>query len=268
MTGVAWFNEVFFDDVVIPRDMVVGEIEPRLGHRDHRRCRTSAATRSLAYQRLAARSRRRRRAGAPARDGRAATADPLARQRLAQLAIDDRGACASSPTATSREIMRSGQPGPEGSMLKLLWSELEQRHHGGRASGSRGRTRSSTSTRRKRIDAGRWQYGYLWSRAATIYAGTSEVQRNIIAQRVLGLPRRLASSECQSAVAFLEPSLIEDDRLRFQVGMHPSVPPSRPMPDCLKPPNAMLKSVLKALCPTVPGADAPRRPRRRAPGRS
>jgi alkylation response protein AidB-like acyl-CoA dehydrogenase len=84
--------------------------------------------------------------------------------------------------------MRRGQPGPEGSYLKLLWSETDMRMkdlgielEGPYGAVDRGDPRA--------VDGGRWQYEYLWSRAASIYAGTSEVQRNIIAQRVLGLPR-------------------------------------------------------------------------------
>ncbi len=86
------------------------------------------------------------------------------------------------------DLMREGHPGPEGSYLKLVWSETDVRMkelalemegpYGALARGSA-----------QAIDGGRWEYEYLWARAATIYAGTSEVQRNVIAQRVLGLPR-------------------------------------------------------------------------------
>jgi len=79
-------------------------------------------------------------------------------------------------------------PGPEGSILKIFWSELEQRLKdtaieilGPFGLIPRGAPRT--------VDGGFWNYELLWSRSATIYAGTSEVQRNIIAQRVLGLPR-------------------------------------------------------------------------------
>ena len=85
-------------------------------------------------------------------------------------------------------VERNGVPGPEGSTLKLLWSELDQRVKDTAIEllGEQGLVPKGDSLA---IDDGYWQHELLWSRAATIYAGTSEIQRNIIAQRVLGLPR-------------------------------------------------------------------------------
>jgi alkylation response protein AidB-like acyl-CoA dehydrogenase len=85
-----------------------------------------------------------------------------------------------------------GVPGPEGSTLKLAWSELEQRvmDTAIEISGLAGLLAEGEAFA---VDAGFWGHELLWSRAATIYAGTSEVQRNILAQRVLGLPRAARS---------------------------------------------------------------------------
>src|SRR5436190_2232443 len=84
--------------------------------------------------------------------------------------------------------VRVGRAGPEGSYLKLVWSETDARMKG-LAFEMEGPCGALARGSRQAIDGGRWEYEYLWSRAATIYAGTSEVQRNVIAQRVLGLPR-------------------------------------------------------------------------------
>jgi acyl-CoA dehydrogenase len=84
--------------------------------------------------------------------------------------------------------MREGHPGPEGSYLKLVWSETDQRMKD-LALEMEGPYATLARGSRHALDGGRWEYEYLWARAATIYAGTSEVQRNVIAQRVLGLPR-------------------------------------------------------------------------------
>jgi len=186
MTGVAWFNEVFFDDVRVPRSNMVGDLNQgwqiaitTLAHE-----RGGSAPHARLAGELAAMIRMARgmtTAGAPA------TRDPIHRQRLARAWIDTEVVRLVAYRQVS-EMMRTGHPGPEGSYLKLLWSESDIRMkeagialQGPYAQIERGDARA--------VDAGRWQYEYLWSRAASIYAGTSEVQRNIIAQRVLGLPR-------------------------------------------------------------------------------
>jgi alkylation response protein AidB-like acyl-CoA dehydrogenase len=185
LTGVAWFNEVFFENVRVPRSMVVGEIDRgwdiSLTTLSHERGA------NIPYQRLRQMlegllllSRRR------SLDGPLA-ADPIVRQELAQLAIDIEVLRASTYRNVF-DIMRRGSPGPGGSMLKLCWSELEQRLMQV-ATSLAGPYGALDEHAPQAFDRGRWQYGVLWSRAATIYAGTSEVQRNIMAQRVLGLPR-------------------------------------------------------------------------------
>ena len=109
------------------------------------------------------------------------------RQQLAQLAIEVQLARLTAYRNVTK-MQRTGRPGPEGSILKLFWSELEQRLMdtacavlGPHANVVRGDPRAAAH--------GFWARELLWTRSATIYAGTSEVQRNIIAQRVLGLPR-------------------------------------------------------------------------------
>ena len=79
-------------------------------------------------------------------------------------------------------------PGPEASVTKLFWSEMDKRLQE-TAMGVEGMYGALAPESRFAIEDGRWQYGWLWAQAETIYAGSSEIQRNIIAERVLGLPR-------------------------------------------------------------------------------
>jgi alkylation response protein AidB-like acyl-CoA dehydrogenase len=186
MTGHAWFNEVFFDDVRVPIENVVGEIDrgweivmttlsvERGSSAQHARL-------SADLELLIAAARRTPRGGGTAAD------DPRVREQIARFAAEAM-VMKMSAYRNAWALQETGVPGPEGSTLKVFWSELDQRVKqaaleilGPRAMVPEGDPLA--------IDEGYWAYESLWSRAATIYAGTSEVQRNIIATRVLGLPR-------------------------------------------------------------------------------
>jgi alkylation response protein AidB-like acyl-CoA dehydrogenase len=125
--------------------------------------------------------RRRQWRGAPAHR------DPLVRQHLAQLYLELQGMRHTSYRAFST-LLKGEAPGPEGSILKLMWSEINQRMQDF-VMALQGPASQLMEGSAYAIDHGRWQFEFLYSRANTIQGGTSEIQRNTLAERVLGLPR-------------------------------------------------------------------------------
>jgi alkylation response protein AidB-like acyl-CoA dehydrogenase len=189
LTGEAEFSELFFDEVRVPVDNLVGSLNQgwmvALTTLMHERATLSFSIIVTFEQRLQALIELSRRSvihGAPALN------DAQVRQRLARLYTDVK----TFKLNTMRQMATLGQghlPGPEGSLLKLHWSELNQRlvELAFELEGP------YSSLAPDSVDApfeGRWQYEYLRARGNTIEAGTSEVQRNIVAERVLGLPRQ------------------------------------------------------------------------------
>ena len=120
-------------------------------------------------------------------DGGTAWDDPLIRQRLAQLAIDCEAMKLTRVRSLTRQL-RGEPPGPEGSVLKVFGSELGVRiaDAAGEILGMHALLNEGTE---EVPDAPRWFNRVLAARQYTISAGTSEIQRNIIGERVLGLPK-------------------------------------------------------------------------------
>jgi len=188
INGDADFNEVFFEDVRVPRKNVVGELNKGwdiaitcLMHERQTLTFSRQLQSKVALVEMLETARRHRRHGA------VASADPVVRQALARAYVDSE-AMRFLAYRNLTKVLRGGVPGPEGSIEKLFWSEMYQRQldvaaemigpHGQLLRGSK-----------HALDGGRWPHLLLYSKGRTIAAGTSEVQRNIIAERVLGLPR-------------------------------------------------------------------------------
>ena len=90
--------------------------------------------------------------------------------------------------------LESGKPlGPEGSALKLYWSEMSQRLHR-LALDVLGPAAPLAAGAADNPGDGEWQRSWLYYQAASIFAGTNEIQRTILGERVLGLPRPAKAS--------------------------------------------------------------------------
>jgi alkylation response protein AidB-like acyl-CoA dehydrogenase len=188
ITGDAEFNEVFFDNVRVPRAHLLGELNDgwnvAITILMFERLNTASLLEiqtKIALDELIATARR------TLRNGRPATEDPLIRQKLAQIYIDVEILRLSTYRSITR-FQRGQRPGPEGSIDKLFWSETAQRlfEVAMEILGPQGQlVKGSKWT----VDGGHWAYQFLRSRADTIAGGTSEILRNIIGERVLGLPK-------------------------------------------------------------------------------
>ena len=183
MSGDAAFNEVFFSNVRVPSSQVLGKVDEgwttAMTALMNERANLGTGVQVLFRRNLNALIAR---SHTVARNGRPASTDPIVRQKLAQAWLELEILRLNTNRALT-SLGKSGVPGPEGSTLKLYWSEMNQRTQqiAQEVLGPYGQLTG--------FDEGMWQYSYLRARGNTIEAGTSEIQRNIIAERVLGLPK-------------------------------------------------------------------------------
>ena len=183
MTGTHMFNQVFFTDVRIPAENLVGEenegwtlAKVTLGNE-----RVSLSSGGALWGR-----------GPTAGDlldvvrARGGVDDPTLRQRLAQLHIEQKVLDLIRFRTISARI-RGEQPGPEASIRKVMADEHGQ-HIMQLARDLCGSSGMLATSGPLESAPDMWYYGFLFSPALTIGGGTGEVQRNIIGERVLGLP--------------------------------------------------------------------------------
>ncbi|PYM12425.1 MAG: acyl-CoA dehydrogenase [Candidatus Rokuibacteriota bacterium] len=178
MTGDAEFNEVFFENVRIPGSQILGGVNDGW----------TVGMTTLMYERLALGFGLQVRlrialdalvglARRMPKNGRPASEDPVMRQKIAQIWIDTE----SLKYTGARAITKA-------SAGKLTWVETHQRLQE-LAMELEGPYAQLVAGSDRAIDGGIWQHTFLRSRANSIEGGTTEIQRNIIGERVLGLPK-------------------------------------------------------------------------------
>ncbi len=189
ITGEGEFNEVFINEARIPEENVVGEVGGGWGVAittlmNERAGLAFGAIAQIhnSLGKLAKLAQEVREEG-----GSSAAEDSYFRQRIAQLFIEAETMRLNAYRGLTK-TMESGIPGPEGSLGKWQWADINQaltelalEIEGAYAPLGRGSEHA--------VGNGAWQYSFLRSRANSIEGGTTDILKNIIAERVLGLPR-------------------------------------------------------------------------------
>jgi alkylation response protein AidB-like acyl-CoA dehydrogenase len=189
ISGECEFNETFFDNVRVPVENLVGELNAGW----------KIAMTTLAYERgpedaLGRQIRFKQEldsllqtATKLRRGARTAIEDPALRQKLARSIVEIELMRLNCLRSFSKAL--KGAPrGPEASLNKLYWSHATQGMYE-TALETLGPLAALSDHDPHAAGSGRFQLGFLRSRAFTIYSGSSEIQRNIIAERLLGLPK-------------------------------------------------------------------------------
>jgi len=197
ITGSSEFAEVFFENVRVPAENIIGQegqgwelAQTTLGFERGGNVLARVTRHQANMRRLVEVCRTLSHNGGVALD------DPLVRQRLGRMAVEVEVLRYTGYRILSK-LEKGQRPGSESSVDKLYYSELDKRHqelvqeilgpygqleHGVPAEYglNAAPTRGGETT---------WAYNFLWSRAGTIYAGSNEIQKNIVGERVLKLPR-------------------------------------------------------------------------------
>jgi len=186
MTGNHDFNEMFFEDVVVAKRNLLGPQNDgwRVGVTTLMFERVTVGA-LLQIEREMGRLRDLlKRADS---SGRRPVDDPYVRNKFAQFESDCQAARYSSLRSLSRRL-KGQPPGPEGSIAKLFRTEVMLRMMSF-ADEVMGPYAQLVEGSPFAMEHGRWMHAYFYARAQTIAGGTSEIQRNVIGERILGLPK-------------------------------------------------------------------------------
>jgi len=207
MTGSSEFCEVFMTGARVEKENQIGRLgegwaiaNTTLGYERGGRSLARISGYASQYHHLVAAARRLK------RHGKALIESPLIRQKLGKIWADLEVERYNALRILT-QLEKGEHPGAGGSLTKLSYSEFEKRFmevaqeilgaYGQLTDGAPPELALEIDTAVG--DQGTWAYAFLWSRAGTIYAGSSEIQKNIIGERILGLPKETRADRAGAA---------------------------------------------------------------------